>query len=114
MAGMILRNKQGQTIMDLTMSISQNMGWVDTGGNGSASLPSAPDGKAMYYHIVPLVDLQREKGKRPGLPCRVTPWRGTTPLLRAGVTSPRIVEYFSGTSNAAYFQKTQRLACVQQ
>ncbi len=68
MAGMILRNKQGQTIMDLTMSISQNMGWVDTGGgNGSASLPSAPDGKTMYYHVVPLVDLQREKGKRPGV-----------------------------------------------
>lgn len=68
MAGLILRNSSGQVILDMTMRISQNMGWVDTNGaNGSASLPPPPAGKQLYYVVVPLVDLQREKGKKPGV-----------------------------------------------
>jgi hypothetical protein len=68
MAGLILRNSSGQVILDMTMRISQNMGWVDThGANGSASLPAPPAGKQLYYVVVPLVDLQREKGKKPGV-----------------------------------------------
>lgn len=68
MAGLIIRNPAGQVILDMTMRISQNMGSVDTNGaNGSASLPSPPAGKTMYYVIVPLVDLQREKGKKPAV-----------------------------------------------
>jgi hypothetical protein len=68
MAGLILRNTAGQVILDLTMRISQNMGSVDTNGvNGSANLPSPPAGKQLYYVVVPLVNLQREKGKRPAV-----------------------------------------------
>lgn len=52
----------------MTMRISQNMGYVDTGGgNGAVGLPSPPAGKQLYFVIVPLVDLQREKGKRPAV-----------------------------------------------
>jgi hypothetical protein len=68
MAGLIIRNSAGQEILNITMRISQNMGWVDTNGaNGSATLPSPPAGKQLYYVVVPLVDLQREKGKRPAV-----------------------------------------------
>jgi hypothetical protein len=68
MAGLTIRNQAGQVILDLTMSISQSMGFIDTNGaNGSAAIPAAPSGKSMYYIVVPLVDLQREKGKRPGV-----------------------------------------------
>jgi hypothetical protein len=68
MAGLVLRNRSGQVILDMTMKISQNMGWVDTNGaNGSSSLPAPPAGKQLYYVVVPLVDLQREKGKKPGV-----------------------------------------------
>ena len=68
MAGLIIRNPAGQEILNMTMRISQSMGSVDTNGaNGSATLPSPPTGKQLYYQIVPLVDLQREKGKRPAV-----------------------------------------------
>ena len=68
MAGLTLRNQAGQVILDMTMNISQNVGSVDTGGvNGSLSIPAPPAGKQSYYVVVPLVDLQREKGKRPGV-----------------------------------------------
>lgn len=44
------------------------MGWIDTGGNnGSAKLPSPPNGKQLYYVIVPLVDLQKTLGKKPAV-----------------------------------------------
>lgn len=68
MAGLIIRNPAGQVILDMTMRISQNMGSVDTNAaNGSASLPSPPAGKQLYFIVVPLVDLQREKGKKPAV-----------------------------------------------
>lgn len=68
MAGLILRDASGRIILDMTMSISQNMGSVDTNGaNGSAVLPSPPAGKILYFVIVPLVDLQRSLGKRPSV-----------------------------------------------
>lgn len=68
MAGLIIRNTAGQEILNMTMRISQNMGWIDTNGaNGSATLPSPPVGKQLYYVIVPLVDLQRGLGKKPAV-----------------------------------------------
>ena len=68
MAGLIIRNQAGQVTLDMTMQISQNMGSVDTNAaNGSATLPAPPAGKKLYYIVVPLVDLQREKGKKPGV-----------------------------------------------
>lgn len=68
MAGLILRNTQGQVILDMTMRISQNLSYVDTNGqNGSVTLPSAPAGKQLYFVVTPLVDLQRSLGKRPAV-----------------------------------------------
>ncbi|MFK3971198.1 hypothetical protein ACI2KS_10775 [Pseudomonas sp. NPDC087358] len=52
----------------MTMRISQHMGSFDTGGvDGAAAIPRPPAGKVAYFIVVPLVDLQREKGKRPGV-----------------------------------------------
>ncbi|WP_244998576.1 hypothetical protein [Pseudomonas viridiflava] len=52
----------------MTMKLSQTMGSVDTNSvNGEVTIPSPPAGKAAYFIIVPLVDLQREKGKKPGV-----------------------------------------------
>jgi hypothetical protein len=68
MPGLIVRNPQGVVILDMTMQISQSMGSVDTGGAaGSMAIPAPPPGKQAYYVIVPLVDMQREKGKRPSV-----------------------------------------------
>jgi hypothetical protein len=52
----------------MTMFISQSMGYVDTGGgNGSITVPAPPSGKTLYYQIVPLVDLGKDLGKKPGV-----------------------------------------------
>jgi hypothetical protein len=69
MAGLILRNPaNGQEILNMTGNYSQDLGSVVTGGvNGSAAIPSPPAGKTLFYVVLPLVDLQREKGKRPGV-----------------------------------------------
>jgi hypothetical protein len=69
MAGLILRNPaNGQEILNMTGSYSQDMGYVTTNGvNGSVAIPAPPAGKTMFYSILPLVDRQREKGKLPGV-----------------------------------------------
>jgi len=55
-------------MVDMTMKISQRQGYVDTGSvNGSAAIPALPPGKERFYIVVPLVDLQQEKGKKPGI-----------------------------------------------
>lgn len=52
----------------MTGNYSQDLGSVNTNGqNGSMALPAIPAGKTYFYSILPLVDLQREKGKRPGV-----------------------------------------------
>jgi len=68
MTGITIRDDSNRLLVDMTMRISQNLGYVDTGGgNGAVGLPSPPVGKQLYYVVVPLVDLQREKGKRPAV-----------------------------------------------
>jgi hypothetical protein len=69
MAGLTLRNPaNGQEILNMTGNYSQDLGSVVTNGaNGSVAIPSPPAGKTLFYSILPLVDLQREKGKRPGV-----------------------------------------------
>jgi hypothetical protein len=68
MTGLTIRNEAGLVTLDMTMNISQQMGSVITGGvNGSAPIFSPPDGKRLFYIVVPLVDLEKEKGKRPGV-----------------------------------------------
>lgn len=68
MTGLVIRDALNRLIVDMTMSISQHMGSVVTGGaNGSATIPAPPPGKTAYFIVVPLVDLQGPKGKRPGV-----------------------------------------------
>lgn len=68
MTGLAIYDASGRLLVDMTMSISQMQGYVDTNGaNGSASIPAAPSGKTQYYVVVPLVDLQGDLGKRPGV-----------------------------------------------
>lgn len=68
MVGLVIRNSDGTVKLDMTSSICQTLGSVVTGGaNGSATIPAAPAGRTMFYTVVPLVDMQGEKGKRPGV-----------------------------------------------
>ena len=68
MTGLVIRNSDGDIMVDMTMSISQHQGYVDTGGAaGSATIPAVPVGKTRFYLVVPLVDLNKEKGKKPGI-----------------------------------------------
>ncbi len=68
MTGITIKASDGRVLVDMTMRISQNMGFVDTGGgNGSATLPSPPAGKQLYFVVVPLVDLQKSLGKKPAV-----------------------------------------------
>lgn len=68
MTGLTITSPAGVVMVDMTMNISQMQGYVDTGGaNGSAAIPAPPAGKTQYYIVVPLVDLQLERGKKPGV-----------------------------------------------
>lgn len=68
MTGLVIRDPSGRVTLDMTMNISQFTGYVDTGGgNGAIAIPGVPAGKTPFYVVVPLVDLQLEKGKRPGV-----------------------------------------------
>lgn len=68
MTGLVIRNSAGVVLVDMTMNISQRQGVVNTGSvNGSVTIPSLPTGKTRFYIVVPLVDLQMEKGKKPGV-----------------------------------------------
>ncbi|AUF96723.1 hypothetical protein CXQ80_13200 [Pseudomonas sp. 02C 26] len=66
--GFLAFKEDGTVMTDMTVFISQTMGSVITNGaNGSATLPSLPPGKSRFYMIVALVDLNRERGKKPGV-----------------------------------------------
>ncbi|MGY2199015.1 hypothetical protein [Pseudomonas gingeri] len=68
MVGITIKKDDGQVILDMTMSISQTVGYVDTGAvNGSIQIPLPPQGKIAIPIVVPLVDIAREKGKAPAV-----------------------------------------------
>ena len=68
MTGITIKAANGTVLVDMTMKLSQTLGSVDTNSaNGSATIPAAPAGKTLYFIVVPLVDLQREKGKKPAV-----------------------------------------------
>lgn len=69
MVGLIIRDRDaGVTKVDMTMFISQTVGSVDTNGqNGAIQIPAPPVGRTSFFTVSPLVDLQVEKGKRPGV-----------------------------------------------
>jgi hypothetical protein len=68
MAGLQTWDSAGRLTVDMTMHISQMQGYVDTGGgNGAIGIPGPPGGKTQFFIVVPLQDMQNEKGKRPGV-----------------------------------------------
>lgn len=68
MTGLVIRNTSNEVILDMTSSVSQNVSSVVTNGAaGGVIIPPAPAGKTNYFVVVPLVDLQQAKGKRPGV-----------------------------------------------
>jgi hypothetical protein len=68
MAGLQTWDSTGRLTVDMTMHISQMQGSVDTGGvNGSIAIPGPGAGKVQFFIVVPLQDLQLEKGKKPGV-----------------------------------------------
>lgn len=68
MTGITIKAADGRVLVDMTMKLSQTMGSVDTNSaDGAVSIPVPPSGKSAYFIAVPLVDLQREKGKKPGV-----------------------------------------------
>jgi hypothetical protein len=68
MAGLQTWAPDGRLTVDMTKRLSQMQGSVVTnGGNGSIAVPPAPNGKKQFFIVVPLQDLQTEKGKKPGV-----------------------------------------------
>ncbi|MBD8804620.1 hypothetical protein [Pseudomonas syringae] len=68
MTGITIKAADGRVLVDMTMKLSQAMGSVDTNSvDGAVEIPAPPSGKSAYFIVVPLVDLQREKGKKPGV-----------------------------------------------
>lgn len=58
----------GRPLVDMTVPISQMLGYVDTNAaNGSAVIPSAPAGRTLFYAISDLSPQDRYLGKRPGV-----------------------------------------------
>ncbi|WP_122498949.1 hypothetical protein [Pseudomonas viridiflava] len=68
MTGITIKAADGRVLVDMTMKLSQAMGSLDTNSvDGAVAIPAPPSGKSVYFIVVPLVDLQREKGKKPGV-----------------------------------------------
>lgn len=66
--GLKVYDQSGLLMLDMTGSISQMMGYVDTGAaNGSLSIPLAPAGKSLFYAIAELSVQNKYLGKRPGV-----------------------------------------------
>lgn len=67
-AGLQVNSEHNLPTLDMTSSISQMVGHVDTGAvNGSITLPSLPPGKT-YFHAVSAIALQDKFiGARPGV-----------------------------------------------
>lgn len=66
--GLKIYDPGGNLMLDMTSSISQMMGFVETGAvNGSATIPLAPAGKVLFYSVIDLSVQSKALGKRPGV-----------------------------------------------
>ena len=55
-------------LTDMTMRISQMLGFVDTGGaDGTITVPDAPTGKSFFYVVAELGSNPTNDGLRPGV-----------------------------------------------
>lgn len=78
MTGITITTPSGVVMVDMTKKLSQTILNVTTGGSdGAIAIPLPPAGKQAYYVIVPLVDMQRELGKRPGVTITLGSGSGT-------------------------------------
>jgi len=67
-SGLKVYDPSGLVLLDMTSSISQMMGYVDTGAaNGSATIPLPPAGKTLFYAVSDLSVQNKSLGKRPGV-----------------------------------------------
>jgi len=67
-AGLQVFGPDGRLYVDMSSSISQHQGDVVTNAaNGAIQMPPLPAGKRRFYIIVPLVDAQQWRGKKPGV-----------------------------------------------
>lgn len=69
MVGLVIRDKNTDAVrIDMTTFISQTTGSVETNGqDGQIQIPAPPAGRTLFFTVSPLVDLQMDKGKRPGV-----------------------------------------------
>lgn len=69
MVGLVIRDRDsGLVKVDMTRFISQTLGSVETNSQGgSIQVPAPPAGRTHFFAVIPLVDLQTNKGKRPGV-----------------------------------------------
>lgn len=66
--GFLAYAPDGTLLVDMTSSISQMLGYVDTNAvDGSATLPAPPAGKTLFYAVVEISPQDRGLGKRPGI-----------------------------------------------
>lgn len=66
--GLKVYSPAGLLLLDMTTSITQMMGYVDTGGaNGSLSIPLPPAGKTLFHAVAEIGVQSKGLGKRPGV-----------------------------------------------
>jgi hypothetical protein len=97
MTGLTIKSAAGVVMVDMTMNISQTQGSIATGAvNGSIATPLAPAGKTQFYIVVPLVDLQQEKGKKPGVTLGdgILSWSYSYPTNGWGYFSANCIIYY--------------------
>lgn len=73
-AGLTVLDADGLLLLDMTNSISQMLGYVDTGAaNGAITIPLPPAGKTLFYAITELSAQSKYLGKRPGVTLTLGP-----------------------------------------
>lgn len=67
--GLKIYDASGRVVLDMTASVSQMVGYVDTNkANGSRVIPAAPTGKTLFYAVASLeAQTTTYLGKQPGV-----------------------------------------------
>lgn len=68
MAGLVTRDTTGRVLLDMTSTVSQDLGSVVTNGaDGSFLIPNAPAGRTLFFWVVPMVNMDGWRAKLPGV-----------------------------------------------